>query len=200
MQVVTCHGWWRSPSSGVGQSAVSISSGHRQSTTMASFTLLLLLTFPLLLLLLPPSPSGARTRLLFSRLDAPTMAFLPTPPSSTSPRSDDGILPTPPFYTRLPSTYSLRRSDSSPTRSGLPQKASSTPVPRTSPSTLGLDPLPFCPLPSPHLSPSPPHQPPVLASLPFPPPLPARASRVTLLSSSSQSSSRTMFCAMSFLT
>ena len=54
--------------------------------------------------------------------------ILLTPPSSTSPRSDDGILPTPPFYTRLPSTYSLRSSGSSPTRSGLPQKASSIDV------------------------------------------------------------------------
>ena len=84
--------------------------------------------------------------------------ILPTPPSSTSPRSDDGILPTPPFYTLLPSTYSLRRSGSSPTRSGLPEKASSTTVPCSSPSTLGAHPLPFSPLPSPHLSPSSPHQ------------------------------------------
>ena len=38
-------------------------------------------------------------------------------------------------------------------------------------STLGTHPPPFSPLPSPHLSPSPPHQPPVLASLPFPPTL-----------------------------
>ena len=77
VQVVTRHGWRRSPSSGVGRSAVSVSSGHRQSRTMASFTLLLLLAFPLLLLLLPPSPSGARLRLLSSRLDALTMAFFP---------------------------------------------------------------------------------------------------------------------------
>ena len=39
------------------------------------------------------------------------------------------------------------------------------------PSTLGAHPLPFSPLPSPHLSPSPPHQSPILASLPFPSPL-----------------------------
>jgi len=65
------------PSSGVSRSAVSVSSGHRRSRTMASFTLLLLLAFPLLLLLLPPSLSGARTRLLSSRLEAPTMAFFP---------------------------------------------------------------------------------------------------------------------------
>ena len=63
------------------------------------------------------------------------------------------------------------RSGSSPTRLGLPQKASSTPFPRSSPSTFGAHPLPFSPLPSSHLSPSTPHQPPVLASLPFPPPL-----------------------------
>jgi len=152
---------------------------------------------------LPPSSPSFPVR----RSDAPPFfspgrcddGILPTPPSYTSPRSDDGIRPIPPFYTRLPSTYSLRRSGSSPTRSGLTQKASSTPVPRSSPSTLGTHPLPFSPLPSPHLSPSPPHQPPVLASFPFPPPLlpsqglPARASRVTSLSSSSQSSSRTMF-------
>ena len=47
------------------------------SARRRSFTLLLLLAFPLLLLLLPPSPSGARTRLLSSRLDDPTMAFFP---------------------------------------------------------------------------------------------------------------------------
>jgi len=127
---------------------------------------------------LPPS-SPSSPSFPVKRSDAPPFfspgrsddGILPTPPSSTSPRSDDGILPTPPFYTRLPSTYSFRRSGSSPTRSGLPQKASSTPVPRSSPSTLGAHPLPFSPLPSPRLSPSPPHQPPVLASLPFPPPL-----------------------------
>jgi len=44
---------------------------------MASFTLLLLLAFPLLLLLLPPSPSGARTHLLSSRLDARMIIFFP---------------------------------------------------------------------------------------------------------------------------
>ena len=80
------------------------------------------------------------------------------PPFFSPGRSDDGILPTPPFYTLLPSTYSLRRSGSSPTRSGLPEKASSTTVPCSSPSTLGAHPLPFSPLPSPHLSPSSPHQ------------------------------------------
>jgi len=127
---------------------------------------------------LPPSPPSSPS-FPFRRSDAPPFflpgrsddSILPTPPSSTSPRSDDGILPTPPFYTRLPSTYSLRRSGSSPTCSGLPQKACSTPVPRSSPSTLGAHSLPFSPLPSPHLSPSSSHQLPVLTSLPFPPPL-----------------------------
>jgi len=99
---------------------------------------------------LPPS-SPSSPSFPVRRSDAPPFfspgrsddGILPTPPSSTSPRSDDDILPTPPFYTSLPSTYSLRRSGSSPTRSGLPQKASSTPVPRSSPSTLGGHPLPF---------------------------------------------------------
>jgi len=127
---------------------------------------------------LPPSPLSS-TSFPVRRSHAPPFfspgrsydGVFPTPPSSTSPRSDDGILPTPPFYTRLPSTYSLRRLGSSPTRSGLPQKASSTPVPRSSLSTLGAHPFPFSPLPSPNFSPSSPHQPPVPASLPFPPPL-----------------------------
>ena len=64
VQVVTRHGWRRSPSSGVGRSAVSVSSGHRLSRTMASFTLLLLLAFPLLLLLLPPSQALGRASFL----------------------------------------------------------------------------------------------------------------------------------------
>ena len=140
---------------------------------------------------------------IVSRPRACSNGILPTPPSYTSPRSDDGILPTPPFYTRLPSTYSLRRSGSSPTRSGLPQKASSTPVPRSSPSTLGVHPLPFSPLPSPHLF----HL--LLISLlssrlflfllPSEAPLPARASRVTSLSSSAQWSSRTVSVPCPFL-
>jgi len=90
---------------------------------------------------LPPSPPSSPS-FPVRRSDAPPFlspgrsddGILPTPPSSPSPRSDDGILPTPPFYTRLPSTYSLRRSGSSPTPSGLPEKASSTPVPSQSSS------------------------------------------------------------------
>ena len=75
------------------------------------------------------------------------------------------------FSTRLPSPSSLRRSGSFPTRSGPPQQASSTPISRSSHSTLGVHPLSFPPLPSPQLSPSSPHQPPVLVSLPIPSPL-----------------------------
>ena len=56
-------------------------------------------------------------------------------------------------------------------RLGPPQQASSTPVSRSSPSTLGAHPLSFSPLPSPQVSPSSPHQPPVFASLPVPAPL-----------------------------
>ena len=44
------------------------------------------------------------------------------PPSFTSTRFDDGILPTSHFSTRLPSLSSLRRSGSFPTRSGPPQR------------------------------------------------------------------------------
>jgi len=94
------------------------------------------------------------------------------PPSFTSTRFDDGILPTPHFSTCLPSPSSLRRSDSFPTRSGPPQQASSTPIVRSSPSTLGAHPLSFqvSSLSSPQFSPSSPHPSPVLASLPIPPP------------------------------
>ena len=91
------------------------------------------------------------------------------PPSFTSTRLDDGILPTPHFSTRLPSPSSLRRLGSFPTRSGPPQQASSTHVSRLSPSTLGAHPLAFSPLPSPQFSPSSPHLSPVLMPLPIPP-------------------------------
>ena len=69
------------------------------------------------------------------------------PPSFTSTRFDNGILPTPHFSTRLPSPSSLRRSGSFPTRSGPPQQISSTPVSR---SFLEHTPFFFlpCPLPS----------------------------------------------------
>jgi len=90
------------------------------------------------------------------------------PPSFTSTRFDDGILPTPHFSTRLPSPSSLRRSGSFPTRSGPPQQDSSTPVVGSSPSTLKAYPLSFSSLPSPQFSPSSPHPSPVLASLPIP--------------------------------
>jgi len=91
-------------------------------------------------------------------------------PSFTSTRFDGGILSTPRFSTLLPSTSSLRRSGSFPTRSGPPQQASSTPVSRSSHLTLGAYPLSFSPLPSIQFSPSSPHPSPVLASLPIPPP------------------------------
>jgi len=94
------------------------------------------------------------------------------PPSSfTSTRFDDGILPTPHFSTRRPPPSSLRRLGSFPTRSDLSQQASSTPVSRSSPFTLGVHPLAFSPLHSPQFSPSSPHPSPVLVSLPIPSPL-----------------------------
>jgi len=86
-------------------------------------------------------------------------------PSFTSTRFDDGILPTPHFSTHLLSLSSLRRSGSFPTRSGPPQQASSTPVARSSPSTLGAHPLSFSSLPSPQFSPSSPHPSPFLADI-----------------------------------
>ena len=125
---------------------------YQQSMEMASSPLL----FPLVITLLLPFPlSGARTRILPSRLP------------------NDGILPTPYFSTRLFSPSSRRRSGSFPTRSGPPQQASSTPVSRSSPSTLGAHPLSLSPLPFSQFSPSSPHPSPVLVSLPIPhPPLP----------------------------
>ena len=124
------------------------------------------------------------------------------PPSFTSTRFDDGILPTPHFSTLLPSPSSctdlppsftstrfddgilstphfstLLPSPSSYRRSGSfptrpPQHASSTPFSRSSPSTLGSHPLPFSSLHSPQFSPSSPHPSPVLASLSIPSPSP----------------------------
>jgi len=92
------------------------------------------------------------------------------PPSFTSTRFEDGILPTPHFSSRLPSPSSPRRLGPFPTRSGPPQRASSTPVFRSSPSTLGAHPLSFSPFPSPQFSPSSPHLSPALVSFPIPPP------------------------------
>ena len=65
---------------------------------------------------------------------------------------DDGILPTPHFSARLPSLSPLKRSGSFPMRSGPSPQASSTPVVRSSPSTLGANPLSFSSLPSPQFS------------------------------------------------
>jgi len=73
-------------------------------------------------------------------------------PSFTSTHFDDGILSTPHFSTLLPSPSSHRRSGSFPTRSGPPQQEASTPVSRSSHSTLGAHPLSFSPLPSPQFS------------------------------------------------
>ena len=155
---------------------------HQHSRAMASCTLL----FPLALPILLPFPLlGARTRLLPSRLPALMMAFF-------------GFLPTRHFSTRLPSLSSLRRSGSISTRLGPPQQASSKPVARSSPSTLWAHPLTFSSLPSPQFSSS--ISCPRVSSYSFPPPaIPAYASCNTSLSSSSPSSSRTMFCALSFL-
>jgi len=81
---------------------------------------------------LPPSP-----------LSSPSFPVrrLDSPPFFTPGRFDDGILPTPHISTRLPCPHSLGRSGSSLRRSGSPQKASSTPVSRLAPATLGLNPL-----------------------------------------------------------
>ena len=104
-------------------------------------------------------------------------SFLPfrssdPPPSFTSTRVDDDILPTPHFSTRLPFLSPLRRSGSFPMRSGPPQQDSSTPIVRSSLSTLGAHPLSFSSLPWSQFSPSSPHPSPVLASLPIPSPSP----------------------------
>jgi len=115
------------------------------------------------ILLTTPSPHLTPSSRTFSFRGSVSLPFF------TPDRFDDGILSTPHFSTRLFSPPSLKRSVSSPRRSGPPQKASSTPVSRSTPSTLsGAHPLSFSPLPSPPLPPSSPHQPPVLASIPFP--------------------------------
>jgi len=102
------------------------------------------------------------------------------PPSFTSTRFDDSILPTPHFSTRLPPPSSLRCLGSFPTCSGPPQQASSTPISRSSPSTLGAHALSFSSLHSPQFFPSSPHPSPVLASLPIPsPPLPSLPTLLT---------------------
>jgi len=153
-----------------------------------------------------PSPSSSRcqstrtARRLYLRVRTwvhQQLSFTPT-------RFDEGIFPTPHFSARLPSPSSLRHSGSSPTSSGPPQQASSTPISRSSPSTLWTHPLSFSSLPSPQLSSSSPHQPPVLASLAFPSPLlsslPALlASHHSLFFRLRQVALAQCFCAMSFL-
>jgi len=96
---------------------------------------------------------------------------------------DNDILPTPHISTRLPCPSSLRPSGSSPWLAP-PQKVSSTPASRSTPSSIGMHPLPFSPLPSPHFPPSSPHQPPALASIPCPSPtLPCLPALLVLLHS-----------------
>ena len=88
--------------------------------------------------------SGARTRLLSSRLDALMMAFFPLllpPRLHALMMAFFPLLPSTPFHL-FPQALGLF----SPYGLGLPQKASSTPVPCSSSSTLGAHPLPFSPL------------------------------------------------------
>jgi len=127
---------------------------HQESRAMVSCTLL----FPLAFLILLPFPlSDARTRLFPSRLSALTFwwnsdwiyHYHSSKLEETRVHATLGILPTPHFSTHLPSPSSLRRSDSFPKRSGPPQRVSSTPVSRSSSSTLGAHPLSFSSLPSP---------------------------------------------------
>jgi len=113
----------------------------------------------------PPRLTSSFPSFPFRRSDAP--------PSFSPSRHDGDILPTPHFSSRLPPHSYLRRSGSSPRRSGPYQRASSTPVSRATPSTFGPHPLSFSPLPSPSppLSPPSPQEPPVLASPPLRSPL-----------------------------
>jgi len=115
--------------------------------------------------ILPTPHFSTRASFPFRRSDSP--------PSLLPGHFDDGILPTPHFSTRLPPHSCLRRSGSSPWRSGPPQPASVTPVSLASPSTLWAHLLSFSPLPSPPLPTPSSQQPPALASLPIPSPLPS---------------------------
>ena len=127
-----------------------VSSGHLQSAAMASF-----------ILLSPWSQPFSSCFPCFSvRRSHSPLFFTPV-------RPDDGILPASHFSTCFSSPQFLRRSGSSLKRSGSPQKASSLPVSRLAPVTLGpLRPLSFSPLPSLSTAVSPfPHLPPVLPSL-----------------------------------
>jgi len=148
---------------------------------MASCTLL----FPLAFLILLPSPLlGARTRLLPSRLPALMMAFFP-------------LLTSPPVF--LPFLPSGAQALPSCARVRLNRLLLHTFL-VCHPRPLGRIPLPFLPSPLPsflHLLLIC-----LLSSCLFlflPPPIPVCASCVTPLSSFSLSSSRTMFCAISFL-
>ena len=126
-------------------------------------------------------------------------------PSFSPSRHDDGILPTPHFSTRLPPHSYLRRSGSSPRRSGLSQTASSTPVScallhlylvRRLRHSLSFSPLPS---PSPPLSTPSPQQPPVLASPPLDSPLlPSLPSLLASLHSLLLHLRQVAHCAMSY--
>ena len=150
---------------------------HWQSMAMASYTVL----FPLALPLLLPFPLlGAQTRLLPSRLPALMMAFFP-------------LLTSPPVFLLLdPSGARVL----SPRAWVCLNRLLLHPFLVCHPRPLGCIPFPFLPSPLPsflHL---------LLISLLssrlflsfIPPPIPACASCVTSLSSSSPSSSRTVLC------
>jgi len=152
---------------------------HQQSRAMASCTLL----FPLAFLILLPFPLlGARTRLLPSRLPALMMAFFP-------------LLTSPLVF--LPFLPSGARALSPRARVRL-NRLLLRPLLVGHPRPLGRIPFPFLPYHLPSFSIfSSSISCPRVSSYSFPPPtIPAYASCVTSLSSSSPSSSRTMFCAM----
>ena len=94
------------------------------------------------------TPVSPRARLAHSSSFSPFRRSDP-PPSFTSSRFDDDILPTPHFSTRLPSPSSLLRSGSSLLRSGPPQQASLPPFLVRHPRPLGRIPFPFLPSPLP---------------------------------------------------
>ena len=153
----------------------------RESRAMASCTLL----FPLALLILLPFPLlGARTRLLPSRLPALMMAFFPllTSPPVFLPFLPSGARALFPRARVLLNRLLLR-----PLLVRHPRPSASPFLffPTLSPILSIFSSSISCPRVSSYSSP--------------PTTIPAYASCVTSLSSSSPSSSRTMFCAMSFL-
>ena len=127
---------------------------HQQSNAMASLKLLLPLASPLLL---PLVLLGARMRLLLSCLVAMMMAFFP-------------LLTSQPVFLLI---LTSGDQDLPPGARVRLKTASSTPVSRATPSTLGAHALSFFPLPSPSppLKIPSPQQPSVLASPPLRSPL-----------------------------